>query len=349
MSENMSDKTASKSETTIPDDWKKIVAEHQKPRRGMAIWQIVNSIGSFLAMWWAMYHTLPISWWLTVPMAIITGGLSVRVFIIFHDCGHGSFFKSKLANDIWGFITGMLVFTPYQHWRWEHAVHHATNGDLDRRGTGDVWTMTVEEYLAASRWKKLAYRIVRHPVILFGVGPLALFLVRERWPTSGAKTRDKASVWITNVAIISWCSAMISIFGFVPWLIIQLTILAVGATAGVWLFYVQHQFEDAYWQRGKEWDFLEAAMKGSSFYKLPRILQWFSGNIGYHHIHHLSSRIPNYNLERCHHSHPMFQEVKPLTLWESLKTINYRLWDEENMKLISFRQLRRQLRSQATA
>lgn len=331
----------------VPIDWKAIVAEHQVPRRWAACWQIVTSLGAYLAMWCIMYRSLSVSWWLTMPLALLTGGFLVRVFIIFHDCGHGSFFKSRLANDVWGFVTGMMSFTPYHHWRWEHAVHHATNGDLDRRGLGDIWTMTVSEYLAASRWMKLAYRLVRHPLVLFGIGPFFMFVIRERFSTANAKPRDKASVWIMNVAILSWSAVLISYFGFMPWLIIQSTVMAVGASAGVWLFYVQHQYEDAHWQRSEDWDFLEAAIKGSSYYKLPRILQWFAGNIGFHHIHHLSSRIPNYNLERCHYSHPMFSEVKPLTLWASFKSMHYRLWDEENMKLITFRQLKQQLRAQA--
>lgn len=321
-------------------DWKSVVLAHQNPRFGAACWQLLNSLGAYLGLWVLMYYTISISWWLTLPIALVAGGLLVRVFIIFHDCGHGSFFKSRLANDVWGFVTGLMVFTPYHHWRWEHAVHHATNGDLDRRGTGDVWTMTVSEYLAASRWRKLAYRIVRHPLVLFGLGPFFLFVIRERWPAAVAKRRDKASVWIMNLVLLSWCAAMISCFGFWPWLVIQLTSLMTGASIGVWLFYVQHQFEDTYWERGENWDFLDAALKGSSFYRLPRLLQWFTGNIGYHHIHHLNSRIPNYNLERCHRSHPMFETVRTLTLWSSLKTLGYRLWDERNMKLISFRQLR---------
>ncbi|MGB0582112.1 MAG: fatty acid desaturase [Limisphaerales bacterium] len=328
-------------------DWKAIVTAYQRSRTGVAIWQLINSVGLNLGLWCLMYFTIQISWWLTLPLALVAGGVMVRVFIIFHDCGHGSFFQSKLANDVWGFITGMMVFTSYHHWRWEHAVHHATNGDLDRRGMGDVWTMTVGEYLASSRWKRLGYRIFRHPFVLFGIGPLFLFLIRERWPTAGAKVRDRVSVWIMNVAILSWCAALVSIFGLVPGLILQLIVLATGASVGAWLFYIQHQFEDTYWQRGEDWDFFDAAIKGSSFYKLPRILQWFTGNIGFHHIHHLSSRIPNYNLEECHKSHPMFQDVNTLTFWSSLKSLTYRLWDEENMKLISFRQLRRQLRAQA--
>jgi len=327
-------------------DWKAIVTAYQQPRVRTAIWQLINSVGAYLGVWWLMYLTIQISWWLTLPIALIAGGLLVRVFIIFHDCGHGSFFRSTLANDVWGFITGVLVFTPYHYWRREHAIHHATNGDLDRRGIGDVWTMTVEEYLAAGWWQRLGYRFLRHPIVLFGIGPLFFFLVMKRWPVADAKGRDRASVWIMNLAVLSWCAALISIFGLLHGLVLQLLVLATGASIGAWLFYVQHQFEDTYWQRGEEWDFVDAAIKGSSFYKLPRILQWFTGNIGYHHIHHLSSRIPNYNLQKCHESHPMFQEAKTLTLWNSLKTATYRLWDEKNMKLISFRQLRQQLRAQ---
>ena len=330
-------------------DWKALVARFQKPHAGIASWQLLNSVGAYALTWWLIHLCLPISWWLVAPLMVLAGGLLVRVFIIFHDCGHGSFFQSKLANDVWGFITGMLVFTSYHHWRWEHAVHHATNGDLNRRGVGDIWTLTVEEYLASSRWKRFAYRLARNPFILFVIAPLFLFLVRERWPVKGAKARDRASVWIMNVALVAMCSAMISVFGLLPYAIIQICILAMAGSGGVWLFYVQHQFEDTYWEQGENWDFVTAALKGSSFYKLPRVLQWFSGNIGYHHIHHLSSRIPNYNLEKCHRSHPMFSEVKPLTLWQSFKTMSYRLWDEKSEKLISFRQLKRQLAAQASA
>ena len=340
MNEYAADQFGRQSDSQIPPNWKAVIARHQQADRIAAIWQLVNSVGAYALTWVAIYHSLPISGWLVAPLMILAAGLLVRVFIIFHDCGHGSFFSSRLANDVWGFITGMLVFTSYHHWRWEHAVHHATNGDLNRRGVGDVWTMTVEEYLAASRWERLKYRLVRNPVVLFGLGPILLFLVRERFPVKGAKARDRRSVWIMNVALIAMCAAMISVFGLLPFMIIQVGILAMAASAGVWLFYVQHQFEDTYWASGDDWDFVKAALQGSSYYQLPRVLQWFSGNIGFHHIHHLSSRIPNYNLERCHRSHPMFASVKPLTLWDSFKTMRFRLWDEESMRLISFRDLK---------
>ncbi|MCB1096851.1 MAG: fatty acid desaturase [Verrucomicrobiae bacterium] len=328
--------------------WKSLVAKYEKPSFWRASWQIVNSVGSYLVMWALMYLSLSVSWWLTVPLAILAGGLLIRVFIIFHDCGHGSFFESRRANHFWGFVSGLLTFTPFHHWRWEHSVHHATVGDLDRRGMGDIWTLTVQEYLEASRWKKFAYRLARNPVILFVIAPLVLFLIVQRIPTSSAKPREKRSVWIMNLAVLAMVSGLIALFGFGPWLIIQLTTMAVAGSGGVWLFYVQHQFEDAYWEHSDEWDYTAAALQGSSFYKLPKILQWFSGNIGFHHIHHLSSRIPNYNLERCHRSDPLFQEVEPLGFLVSLKSITYRLWDEQNKKLISFRTLKKIQRNQSS-
>lgn len=321
--------------------WKAIVAEYQKPVFWRANWQIVNTVGAYAALWYLMHLSLSVSWWLTIPMAILAGGFLIRIFIIFHDCGHGSFFHSRRANNFWGFITGVLTFTPYYHWRWEHSLHHATSGDLDRRGVGDVWTMTVEEYLKSSRWKKLAYRLVRNPFILFVVTPLMLFLVLQRFPSPNANARETRSVWIMNLAVLGVAVGMIWIFGFLPWLTIQLIAISVAGSAGVWLFYVQHQFEDVYWERGEDWDYTAAAMEGSSFYKLPKVLQWFSGNIGFHHIHHLSPRIPNYNLERCHRSDPMFAEVEPLTLLGSLKSITFRLWDEKAGKLISFGHLKK--------
>ena len=321
--------------------WKAIVAQYQEPNRWRAIWQIASSVGSYVIVWSLMYLSLSVSWWLTIPLAVLAGGLLIRVFIIFHDCGHGSFFKSQAANRVWGFITGMLTFTPFYHWTREHAVHHATSGNLDHRGVGDIWTLTVNEYLNASRWKKLRYRLVRNPFILFVVGPLYLFLIRQRIPWPGLKPRERQSVWVMNVAVLGWAAGMSAIYGLIPWAIIQTTILGVAGSMGVWLFYVQHQFEDAYWERREDWDYTTAALQGSSFYKLPKVLQWFSGNIGFHHIHHLSPRIPNYNLEACHHSAPLFFEVKPITLLESLKSINYRLWDEKAGKLISFGELKK--------
>ena len=287
-----------------------------------------------------MYVCQPISWWLVVPLAVLAGALLVRVFIIFHDCGHGSFFKSHTANAAVGFLSGILTFTPYYHWRWEHAIHHASAGDLDKRGVGDVWTMTVQEYLEASRWKRFAYRLARNPVVLFVIAPLFLFVVLQRIPSRAASARERHSVYTTNLAILGMAAALSLVFGCSAYLLIQLIILMVAGGAGVWMFYVQHQFEDVYWERGENWSFTAAALQGSSFYKLPRILQWFSGNIGFHHIHHLSPRIPNYNLEQCHRADPLFQQVKPITFFSSLKSLTFRLWDEKTRKLVGYRHLK---------
>ena len=326
---------------SVPSDWKKIVVQYQKPSATRASWQIVNTLVPYALLWFLMYRTVAISWWLTAPLAILAGAFLVRAFIIFHDCGHGSFFKSRAANDVWGFLCGMLTFTPYYHWRWEHALHHATSGDLDRRGTGDVWTMTVQEYLESSRWKRFAYRLARNPIVLFVLAPLFIFLLQQRLPKAKADRRERSSVYWMNLAILGLAIVMATIFGIKAYLLIQLIVVMVAGSSGIWLFYVQHQFEGVYWERRDEWDYAAAALKGSSFYKLPRVLQWFSGNIGFHHIHHLSPRIPNYNLEKCHKANPLFQQVRPVTLISSFKSFTFHLWDEQRRHLVSFRDLRR--------
>lgn len=323
--------------------WKSIVEVYEKPNAWRASWQLLNTVGAYVALWFLMYFSLSISWWIAAPVSVLAGCFLIRVFIIFHDCGHGAFFKSAGANRFWGKITGLLTFTPFCHWKWEHSVHHGSSGHLDRRGTGDIWTLTVQEYLEASRWKRFTYRVARNPFVLFGIAPLFVFLFYNRIFLAHAKPNAKASVCLTNLALLAMAGGMIWIFGWFAWLVLQLTVLFVAGSAGVWLFYVQHQFEDTYWERADRWNYTDAALLGSSFYQLPRILQWFSGNIGYHHIHHLSHRIPNYNLERCHHSHPMFLEIRPLTIAESLKTVRYRLWDEAASRLISFSELRKKL------
>jgi acyl-lipid omega-6 desaturase (Delta-12 desaturase) len=320
--------------------WKDVVARYQKSEVWPGVWQVVNSLVPYAALWCLMYFALQVSWWLTLPLAVLAAGFLVRIFIISHDCGHGSFFPSRKANDVLGFITGVLTFVPYYHWRWEHALHHASSGDLDRRGTGDVWTLTVQEYLAASRWKRFAYRLARNPVVLFGLAPLFLFIIKMRFPAIKAPRRERHSVAWTNLAIVGVAAGLSLIFGLKAYLLLQLLIIMVSGTAGVWLFYVQHQFEGVYWDRSADWDYATAALKGSSFYKLPRVLQWFSGNIGFHHIHHLSPRIPNYHLEKCHRAEPLFQTVKPVTFFASFKSLTFRLWDEQRQKLVGYRALR---------
>lgn len=321
--------------------WKRIVARYQKPSTGRALWQLANTLLPYGVLWYLMYLSLSVSVWLTLPLVLLAGGFLVRIFIIFHDCGHGSFFKSRAANDLLGIVTGLLCFASYYHWRWEHAVHHASAGDLDRRGTGDVWTLTVQEYLEASRWKRFAYRLARNPVILFLMAPVCLFLFLERFPGAKAPPRERWSVYWTNLLLAAMIGCGCYIFGWKVYLPLQLAMVGFAGSVGVWLFYVQHQFEGVYWERGEEWDYTQAALQGSSYYKLPKILQWFSGNIGFHHIHHLSPRIPNYHLERCHKSEPLFQTVKPVTLLGSLKSFGYRLWDEQLRKMVGYPALQR--------
>jgi omega-6 fatty acid desaturase (delta-12 desaturase) len=285
-----------------------------------------------------MVLSLDVSYWLTLLLSIPTAGFLVRIFIIFHDCGHGSFFASRRANDLVGAFTGVLTFTPYHRWRRAHAVHHATAGDLDRREMGDVWTMTVMEYIEAPAVRRLGYRLYRNPVIMFTLGSWLSFLVFQRfWYREGKRERN--SVLWTNLALLFIVVVASFTIGLKAYLLVQLPVLFLAATAGVWLFYVQHQFEGVYWERHENWDYMDAALRGSSFYKLPRLLQWFSGNIGFHHIHHLSPRIPNYNLEQCHNENPLFH-IEPVTLRSSLNSLGFRLYDEEHRRLVGFGHLK---------
>ncbi len=329
--------------------WKEVVARYQKSSVGRSVWQIANTLIPYAILWYLMYRSLAVSYWITAPLAILAAGFMVRVFIIFHDCGHGSFFKSRKANEILGFITGVLTFTPYHHWRWEHALHHGSAGNLDGRGTGDVWTLTVQEYLASSRWKRFAYRLARNPFVLFMIAPLFLFIVKHRFPMAKAARRERYSVYWTNLAIGGMALVLSLTFGFKTYVVIQLAMTLMAGAAGVWLFYIQHQFEGVYWERSGAWDSIAAALKGSSFYKLPKVLQWFTGNIGFHHIHHLNPRIPNYHLEKCHKAEPLFQTVKPVTLFSSLKSFTYRLWDEPRCRLVGYGHLRALRRQQRQA
>jgi acyl-lipid omega-6 desaturase (Delta-12 desaturase) len=316
--------------------WKETVSQYQTPNPWRSLWQVINSVVPYLAIWYLMYRGLAISVWLTIPLAFLASGFLARTFIIFHDCGHGSFFKSWRANEVLGCVMGLLTFVPFHHWRWEHAMHHARAGDLDRRGSGDVWTMTVEEYLNAPRWKRFAYRIVRNPFVLLTFVPLILFLALQRVPSPGARKREKRSVYWTNAALLILVLLMGSLMGFKQFLLIQFLVILITSAVGVWLFYVQHQFEGVYWNRGRDWDFITAALKGSSYYKLPKVLQWFTGNIGFHHIHHLHPQIPNYLLEKCHKANPLFQAVKPVTLRSSLRSFRLHLWDEASERLVGF-------------
>ncbi|MGH8481214.1 MAG: fatty acid desaturase [Nevskiaceae bacterium] len=332
----------------LPQDkaaWRQIVRKYREPSTPKALWQIANTFVPYLALWGAMYWTWHHALWATPPLAVLAGLFLVRIFIIFHDCGHGSFFRSPTANAAVGIVAGILTFTPYYQWRWEHAIHHSTSGHLDKRGVGDIWTMTVQEYLEAGRWKRFAYVLARNPIVLFLLAPLYMFVIHQRFAAKGSNPRERQSIWWTNLALLLMVLGLGNLYGWGGYVLIQLVVLGVAGAAGVWMFYVQHQFEDVYWERGDNWDYAAAALRGSSFYKLPAVLQWFSGNIGFHHIHHLSARIPNYNLQKCHEADPLFQQVKPLTLWSSFKSLRLRLWDEASRKLVGYRDLR-QLRKQ---
>jgi omega-6 fatty acid desaturase (delta-12 desaturase) len=312
------------------------VAKFQTASLGRAWWQVINSFVPYIMLWMAMVWTLTISFWLMLPLAILAAGFLARIFIIFHDCGHASFFKSKRGNNAMGVIAGLLNLTPYRHWRWQHALHHGTAGDLDRRGSGDIWTLTVREYIQSTRWRRFAYRLARNPIILFVIAPLYVFVVHHRFAAASAPKRERQSVRLTNWVLLGITLVMSAMIGLKAFLVIQLTVSAFAGAAGLWLFYVQHQFQGAYWARTEQWDYTAAAIKGSSFYKLPRVLQWFTGNIGFHHIHHLSPRIPNYHLERCHDADPFFKTIKPVTLLASLRSLGFRLWDEQRNIFVGF-------------
>lgn len=332
----------------VRSDWYRALSKYEKPHLGKAVWQLLNTFVPYFALWGIMVWMLRsgISYWYVLPLICIAAGLQVRIFIFFHDCGHNSFFASSWANRIIGYIAGVVVFTPYEDWRHPHAKHHATTADLDRRGTGDVWTLTVAEYLAAPKWKRIVYRLYRNPITLFIIGAPFLFLIANRLPHKGAGKQEKFSVIVTNLALLAIVVAAFFTIGLQTYLMIQVPMMTIAGAAGIWLFYVQHQFEgQVYWDRQPNWDPIKAALAGSSYYKLPKVLQWFSGNIGLHHIHHLRPRIPNYNLQKAYDEVPALQDIKPITLGRSFKSLFLNLWDESSQTLVSFRALKR-LRSQ---
>ena len=321
--------------------WHQAISRYARPNQHKAIWQLLNTFVPYIGIWALMIYTVKsgMPYWITFALAIPASLFMVRIFIFFHDAGHGSFLASAKANTVVGYITGVLTFTPYHSWRRAHARHHATAGNLDRRGTGDVWTMTVEEYRTAPRRTRIAYRVYRNPVVLFGLGPAASFLFAQRFPQKGAKRRERNSVWITNLAILAIVVLASLTIGFGTYAMIQLPITLVGGALGIWLFYVQHQYQGVYWARDDTWDATQAALEGSSYYKLPKLLQWLTGNIGLHHIHHLRPRIPNYSLQKCYDELPAMQEVQPLSIRASLASLRMNLWDEERQVLVSFRSL----------
>ena len=325
----------------------KSLGPYQRPLMHRSVRQLANSVLPFIGTCVAMAYLVKISFWLSLLLAPVAAGFLVRVFIIFHDCGHGSFFRSRKANEIVGFWTGMLTLTPHHQWWREHSLHHKSSGNLDQRGVGDIWTMTVEDWEKAPRHTRILYRLVRQPVFMLTVGPFLMFALLNRFPSRNARSKERKGVLLTNLALAAVITAVILAIGWKAYLMIHVPILLFSGAAGIWLFYVQHQFEGVYWERNENWDLFRASIDGSSYYRLPRVLQWFSGNIGFHHIHHLSPRIPNYLLEKCHHEVPVFRTVEGIGLRESLTCGTYRLWDEEQRRLIGFDALRE--RSASTA
>jgi omega-6 fatty acid desaturase (delta-12 desaturase) len=323
-----------------PKIWREAIAPYQKPMAYRSLWQIINSFVPYFIVWGLMIWSLSVSYLLTLALMVVAAGFAMRIFIIFHDCGHGAFFKSQRAAAIVGFVAGVLTFTPYEQWRRNHAIHHATAGDLDRRGIGDVYTMTVAEYLAAPWFKRLGYRLLRNPLILLGFAPIYIFLIAPRFAKRSDGPREKWSVVWTNLALLGIFSLASLTIGWKAYVMIQLPLMWLVGAVGIWMFYVQHQFPGVYWARHEQWDYYKSAVQGASFYKLPRLLQWFSGNIGFHHIHHLGPRIPNYLLESCQKNVALFRDVRPLTLWGSFKCLTLNLWDEQSQRLISFGQLK---------
>jgi len=345
--EGMSD---SQSSPAAPS-WFRELKKFEVPSLPKAIWQLVNTVLPFILCWGLMAWLLRtgVPYYFVLLAALPTSLFLVRVFIFFHDCTHGSFFKNPQANAVVGWILGIFMFTAYRDWRRSHGIHHATNANLDKRGVGDVWTLTLEEFRACSLGRKLWYRVYRNPVFMFFIVPPILFLFIHRLPSSSAPLPEKASVWLTNLGVASMVLAMGFWGGWDILLLVHLPVLYLTWIIGVWLFYVQHQFDPGYWAHKDEWSSFDAAMLGSSHYKLPKVLQWFSGNIGLHHIHHLRPRIPNYNLERCYRTIKELQLPHPLTVLRSLKSMTLNLWDEKAKILITFRQAMRAIRTSASA
>ena len=317
-------------------DWIEIISKYNKPDHLKSWWQVINSMGPYIILWILMIKSIEISYWLTLILSVFAAGFMVRIFIIFHDCGHGSFFKSKQLNRIVGIVSGLIVFTPYNKWHYEHKIHHQTVGNLDKRGIGDVMTLTVEEYQNLSKWKKIYYRIYRNPIVLFGIAPIIIFTIAQRFPKKYMNLKEKLYVHISSLALAAAVVVLMFLIGWKTFLLVQIPILYIATAHGVWLFYVQHQFEDVLWTKTEDWDYKATALKGSSMFKLPSILNWFTGSIGYHHIHHLSPLIPNYNLKRCHKENAIFQEIEPLTFWSSFKTALLKLYDEKKQRMVRF-------------
>lgn len=320
--------------------WRDSMSRFERPSVKAATLDLVTSLGAYVALTVAMYLSLDVSVWLTMALAIPCSGFLLRTFIVFHDCAHGSFLPGKAGNLWIGRLTGLIVFQPYANWRHNHAVHHAGSGDLDRRGTGDIETLTVGEYASRSWRGRLAYRMFRSPAVMFGIGPIWSLMIGPRFWSRRMRARQRHSVWLTDAALAVLVGAIVWVVGPVAWLEVQMPTAVLAGIAGVFLFYVQHQFEDAYWESGERWDYADAALKGSSHLKLPRLLRFFSGNIGLHHVHHLSAKVPNYNLQRAHDECALFADVPVITLADGVRSLRLKLIDPAEGRLLTWSQAR---------
>jgi omega-6 fatty acid desaturase (delta-12 desaturase) len=337
----------------IPDSgtisWQRTLAPYAHPRLGRSSLDLVTSVVPYLGLWAAMYFALSVSYLLVLALAIPAGGFLMRTFVLYHDCTHGSFLASKRANRWLGVALGLLVYSPFVRWRHDHAKHHASSGDLDRRGAGDIRTLTIVEYLALDRRGRVGYRLFRNPVVMFGIGPFVSMVIGPRFVARSARPRMRRSVIGTNIALAVLVGALCWLIGPLNFLLVQAPTVLLAGSVGIWMFYVQHQFEDAYWVGADSWSYEDSALRGSSYLKLPKVLQFFSANIGLHHIHHLSARIPNYNLQRAHDENPMFHQVPTLSLWDGLRAVRFKLWDEDGGQLVTFAEARRRSVAAPTA
>jgi acyl-lipid omega-6 desaturase (Delta-12 desaturase) len=320
--------------------WRDSVARHEQSSLRRSLVDVATSVVPYLALTMAMYLCLNVSTWITLALAIPAAGFLLRTFIVFHDCAHGSFLSTKRGNLWLGRLTALLVFQPFGNWRHNHAVHHGTSGDLDRRGTGDVPTLTVEEYVSLP-WKgRLSYRLFRNPVVMFGLGPVWSLMIGPRIWSNKMRLRQRRSVIATNLALAIVIGAIVWLVGLDAWLLVQMPIAILAGTMGVFLFYVQHQFEDVYWESSEDWSYADAALRGSSYLKLPKLLQFFSGNIGLHHVHHLSAKIPNYHLQRAHDENPIFHDVPVLSVLDGLRSIRLKVIDPASGQLLTWSQVK---------
>jgi omega-6 fatty acid desaturase (delta-12 desaturase) len=327
--------------------WVEPLRPYGEPRLGRSLLDVATSVVPYLALSAVMYLLLDVSYLLTLAVGVLASGFLLRTYIIFHDCAHGRFLPSQRATNALGVVMGLVVYSPFHSWRHEHAQHHATSGDLDRRGLGDVETLTVSEY-AARRWRgRLAYRLFRNPLVLFGLGPLWSLALEPRLIPMRARPRIRRSHLVTDAALVVLVGGICWAIGWKAYLLVQAPTVLMAGAAGVWLFYVQHQFEDVYWERSSEWSYADAALRGSSHLKLPKVLQFFTGNIGLHHVHHLSPRIPNYNLQRAHDENPFLHDAPTLSLWDGLRAIRLKLYDEDEGRLVTFAEGRARSRQRA--